>query len=277
MKIYYLTENKTEHEGILAEHGLSIFIEAAGKKILFDSGATSVLTHNAEVMGVDLKSADLAVVSHGHYDHTGGFPSFCAVNEHAPVYMQRNAMRRSYGLENGRPEKKSCGIRWNEGEAALLKDRIIWTDGPVKITEDIAVTGTVAIEPGFVPSERFYYRDGSGELIEDDMSHEQCLVIREDGELYIFSGCCHRGAVSALKTGQSMFPGTPVRLFAAGMHLYGADQTVRKHTIDALEREAVRTVMPVHCTGITAICEMKERFGERCIIPVAGDIYDDSF
>ena len=77
MEFKFLVENKTESEGILAEHGLSIFIDTGDKKILFDAGASDAFALNAERMKVDLGQVNLAVISHGHYDHTGGIPLFC--------------------------------------------------------------------------------------------------------------------------------------------------------------------------------------------------------
>ncbi|MDO4546000.1 MAG: MBL fold metallo-hydrolase, partial [Bacillota bacterium] len=213
----FLVENKTDNPGIMAEHGLSIYIEAKGKKILFDAGATDLLVANSEMMGADLAQVDLAVVSHGHYDHTGGFPAFCRINENAPIYIHKNAFRESYGYEGDRLEDITCGIRWSKEQRDIIGKRLILTDGPVKITEDIRVTGTVPYAEGFFPTERFFYYGEDGkELMEDDMSHEQCLVIREPEGLYIFSGCSHRGAVSALECGKSMFPGEPVAVFVAG-------------------------------------------------------------
>jgi len=76
MKISFLTENKTDREGILAEHGLSVHIETGNRKILFGAGASDIFAYNAERMGIDLARIEMAVVSHGHYDHTGGFPLF---------------------------------------------------------------------------------------------------------------------------------------------------------------------------------------------------------
>ena len=77
MKFKILVENKTDSSLVKAEHGLAVYIETHGKKILFDSGASELLIKNAEAMGVDLENVDFAVASHGHYDHTGGFPAFC--------------------------------------------------------------------------------------------------------------------------------------------------------------------------------------------------------
>ena len=62
-------------EGLLAEHGFSLLIENNGRIILFDTGQGPALPHNAEKMNVDLQKTDLLILSHGHYDHTGGLPT----------------------------------------------------------------------------------------------------------------------------------------------------------------------------------------------------------
>uniref|UniRef100_UPI00356899E1 MBL fold metallo-hydrolase n=1 Tax=Pontiella sp. TaxID=2837462 RepID=UPI00356899E1 len=58
-------------EALVAEHGLSMWIEAGGTNILFDAGQGDALEQNAARLGIDLSHADLFVLSHGHYDHTG--------------------------------------------------------------------------------------------------------------------------------------------------------------------------------------------------------------
>ena len=120
MKFKFLVENKTDNPGVKAEHGLSVYIEADDKKILFDAGATELITDNARAMGVDLAAVDLAVVSHGHYDHTGGFPAFCKVNSSAPIYIHKNAFRKSYGLTKGSLKKDPSGIRWSTEERKVI-------------------------------------------------------------------------------------------------------------------------------------------------------------
>ena len=273
IKISFLVENKTDNPGIIAEHGLSIYIETLERRILFDAGATDILAHNAERMGIDLAEADLAVVSHGHYDHTGGFPAFCRINERAPIYIHRDAFRESYSLRDGRLHGSNDGIRWTAEEKAEIGGRLVKTDGPLWITDDICVTGSIVKEEGFVPSESFYYTDEDGNIAEDDMSHEQCLVIRQPGGLYIFSGCSHTGVISAMDTAKSLFPGEKIALLGAGMHLYSAADEVRKNVVERVAAEAPDCVMPVHCTGIKAICDLRSMLGDACIVATAGDSY----
>ncbi|MDO4485289.1 MAG: MBL fold metallo-hydrolase [Bacillota bacterium] len=274
MKFGFLVENKTDTPGVTAEHGLSIYIEADGKKILFDAGASDMLLKNAVAMKIKLDDIDLAVVSHGHYDHTGGFPAFCRINSKASVYIHKNALRKSYGMENGCLEKVSCGIRWTEDEMNTIRERLVYTDGPVYLTDNIGITGTVPYAEGFRPTEKFYYYNEEGDLAEDDMSHEQCLVIRQQEGLYIFSGCSHRGVISALEAGKAMFPEKKVAVLAAGMHLYSASDQNRKYVVEQVAAEGLRRIMPVHCTGIKALCELKSRLGDACTAAAAGDIYD---
>ncbi|MBQ3465498.1 MAG: MBL fold metallo-hydrolase [Firmicutes bacterium] len=278
MKFRFLMENKTFREGILAEHGLSIYIEAQGKKILFDAGDTNLFASNAAKMKVDLGAVDFAVVSHGHHDHTGGFPMFHQINPKAPIYIHRNALRVSYGTEGGALgeggvlDEQPCSIGWTDKELKGLADQLMFTDGPVEITEDIKLTGTIPYAEGFKPTDHFYCYDGD-ELLPDDMSHEQCLVIREPEGLYIFSGCSHRGVISALNAGKSMFPGEKVAALIAGMHLYSAKKPDRQRVIDEIAAENIGKVIPVHCTGTDALCELKLMLGDKCVILQAGDEY----
>ena len=273
ISIKILVENKTYCSDILAEHGLSIYIEAAGHKILFDAGATDIVIHNAEKMNVDLSDVDTAVVSHGHYDHTGGFPAFCRINDKAQIYIHRNAFRESYALKDGKLDGANDGIRWTEEDMAAMQDRLVKTDGPVWITEDICVTGSVVKEEGFVPAERFYYKGADGEIAEDDMSHEQCLVIRQPEGIYIFSGCSHTGVIAAVNTAKGLFPGEKTALIAAGMHLYSAPDDIIKKVTEHVAAEDAGCVMPLHCTGMKAVCELQTLLGDRCTVVSAGDSY----
>jgi 7,8-dihydropterin-6-yl-methyl-4-(beta-D-ribofuranosyl)aminobenzene 5'-phosphate synthase len=75
-KITTVVENHDNKAlGMEGEHGLSLFIEKDGRKILFDTGQTDLLIENAAKLKIDLSSLDGVILSHGHYDHTGGVPA----------------------------------------------------------------------------------------------------------------------------------------------------------------------------------------------------------
>ena len=89
MKIITLVENTTENECFTAEHGLSIYIETEKHKLLLDTGQTDALIHNAETLGIDLSEVDTVILSHGHYDHSGGILPFSMINNKAQIIMQK--------------------------------------------------------------------------------------------------------------------------------------------------------------------------------------------
>ena len=91
MEITVLLENTTTKEGMETEHGLSLYIKSQGMNILFDMGQTDMFLRNAEKLGIDIADADIAILSHGHYDHGGGLCTFLERNKKAPVYINRNA------------------------------------------------------------------------------------------------------------------------------------------------------------------------------------------
>ena len=57
-RITVLVENSTGGRGLLAEHGLSVWIEYGSRRILFDTGQSDILFHNARVLGIDLSTVD---------------------------------------------------------------------------------------------------------------------------------------------------------------------------------------------------------------------------
>ena len=188
MKLTFLMENKTYREGIKAEHGLSVYIEAEDMNILFDAGATDAFISNALSLGVELESVEAAVVSHGHYDHTGGFPAFCGIIK-ALLFIYIKTPSGSPSALKARERKKSLsGIRWSREERNAFEDRLVFYRGTFKAHGQYMDNGNCWKRTGnFVPSERFYWTDEEGNTIEDDMSHEQCLVIREkEGPVYFF-------------------------------------------------------------------------------------------
>lgn len=279
MKIQILSENRANQPECLAEHGLSVYIETGGRKILFDLGASDLYRYNARRLGVDLEQVDTVVISHGHYDHTGGVPSFCQENQKAKIYIHEKAFATTYGLENGKPEAEPCSIRWTQQQHTQVAERLCLTSGAVWLTEDIAISGTIPEGEDCVATEVFYQKNEDGSLTVDPMEHEQFLAVRlryENGNsrgFFIFSGCSHKGVIPCIRYAKTLFPGERMLGLLAGMHLYNSNAEMRKSILERTAAEELEYVMPVHCTGILAICELKQLLGERCFPAGTGDTY----
>ena len=184
MQITVLLENTSMRPDVGAEHGLSLWIETDRYRILFDMGQGTLFAENAKTLGIDLATADLAVLSHGHYDHGGGLETFLACNAAAPVYVSRCAFEPHY---NG--ASKYIGLPPHlEGHP-----RLVQTDGETKIGAGLTLHHCVGREKRHdLGSFGLTMRQGNA-LLPDDFRHEQHLLIEENGLRVLCSGCSHSG------------------------------------------------------------------------------------
>ncbi len=184
MRITVLTEN-TSKKGLPVEHGLSLYIEANGKKLLFDTGQSGLFSENAEKLGVDLSKVEFAVLSHGHYDHGGGLKKFFEINEKAPVYMSEYAFEPHYN-----------GERYIGLDNDLDKSRMVFTNGVTKISDGFTLYSCNDREK-ITASDSFGLNMLKDKvLVPEDFRHEHYLLIEENGKKILISGCSHKGIVN---------------------------------------------------------------------------------
>ena len=184
MKITALLENTTPRTDMKTEHGLSLYIEAENLNILFDMGQSANFAENAQTLGIDLKKVDLAVLSHGHYDHGGGLSEFLKINDHAPVFIHRDAFLPHY---NG--TEKYIGLDSSLENHA----RLIFTDDFHAVSPCVSLFSCNGKERKS-PSVNSGLTEKVGtQYIADDFRHEQYLLIEENGKKILFSGCSHKG------------------------------------------------------------------------------------
>lgn len=186
MKLTVLTENTSSH-GLPTEHGLSLYIEVNGRKILYDTGQSALFSENAERLGVDLSAVELCVLSHGHYDHGGGLRRFLELNDHAPVYMTRRAFG-DYHNASG----KYIGL----DRELMSSDRLVFTDGVTDIGDGLTLYDCNEREKRYDMGSGGLTVMQNGSLIPDDFRHEQYLLIEEDGRRILVSGCSHKGVLN---------------------------------------------------------------------------------
>ena len=255
MRITALIEN-TSARGFPTEHGLSLFVETAERKFLFDMGQTDLFARNAETLGIDLTTVDFAVLSHGHYDHGGGLKTFLALNDHAPVYMSRYAFEPHY---NG--TEKYIGL----DQDLKSSHRLVFVDEDIQVAEGITIYGC-----HHAPKIMDFGSCGlnmiqDGRMAEDDFRHEQYLLVVENGKRILFSGCSHRGILNIMHWFRP-------DICIGGFHLskLPLDETLAGY---AKALDAYPTAYYTgHCTGTAQYQFMKERMRHLHYLSVGDSI-----
>lgn len=243
MKITALLENTTHRDGLQTEHGLSLYIETDHHKILFDMGQTDLFAHNAELLGIDLSAVDIAILSHGHYDHGGGLAKFLECNDHAPIYIHKDAFLPHY---NG--TAKYIGL----DTTLVHHPRIRLVSGQLAIDETLTLFDcNERKRPHSFGSGGLTERVGD-QFIPDDFRHEQYLLIHEKGKRVLISGCSHKGIIDIAEWFEP-------DVLIGGFH-FSKFSLDKKLTDAAKLLDAIPThYYTCHCTGETQFHFMKER------------------
>jgi len=257
-------------EGIRAEHGFSVLIERGKTRILFDTGQSDVFWHNAEVLGKDLTSLDAVVLSHGHYDHTGGLLRLAQSSYRGPVVAHKDVLAPHYKKEGENLLKYiGCPYSLSHLESRGLSFR--FAGSHEEVAPDIFfISGVPATNDFETGDPRLVVKDEKGHLQPDPFFDDATLYLRTPEGLIVILGCSHRGAINILQRILTLEGDVPILIVMGGMHLsrVGTEQVSR--TIDALEALNPRMIGVSHCTGQEAAEAMRRRFGNRFLRAMAG-------
>jgi len=187
MKIVTLIENTACRENLSCEHGLSLYMETKSHKILFDAGQTGAFADNAQRLGVDLAAVDMAILSHGHYDHSGGFGRFLEMNKTAKIYVNQQALK---------PHFNGAGGYIGIAPALTESDRLVFTQDVHKIAEGLTLYSCNDRERPYHMDNFGLQMEEKGVLAPDDFCHEQYLLVEEGEKRICISGCSHKGILN---------------------------------------------------------------------------------
>ena len=259
-------------DGLMAEHGFSLWIEIGNERILFDTGQKAALAHNAQRLGIDLEQTDHLVLSHGHYDHTGGIDHVLKRPAHPHVYCHPGAVQPRYSIRNGTPRQIQMPRAGIAAIDHLSNDRLHWVSRPLEVSEHIALSGPIPRTTAYEDSGGPFYLDPDGRRV-DPVDDDLALWVRTGEDLIVCVGCCHAGIVNTLHHILQLNPGRKIRAVIGGLHLLEADTIRMEKTVAALKRLPLERVIPCHCTGDPAIATLQHALGPHVSPGVAGGSY----
>jgi len=284
LRLTTLSENTAKSLWLIGEWGWSMFIEANGFRVLFDSGLRISATYNAAILGIDLSTIDRIALSHGHVDHTGGLrdvldragtqigysndlkrePHTIEIIAHPDVWgpkFTKHPGQTTHGFR-GMPFRK---VELEEGQGA----RFFESREPVWLTEDIVWSGEIPMRNDFetIASICFVKESGgpgegnSAVFVPDPLNDDAALYLRTEQGLVIVLGCAHRGIINTIHHAQEVTGLDRVHMVVGGTHLINTSEHQMENTILEMKRLSVQKIGVSHCTGPVSAARLAAAFG----------------
>jgi 7,8-dihydropterin-6-yl-methyl-4-(beta-D-ribofuranosyl)aminobenzene 5'-phosphate synthase len=272
VKITVVCENTVgTPAGLTGEWGLAMLVETGGKKILFDTGERGEVVNNAASLGADLRAVDALVLSHGHYDHTGGLRSFLRCRGRLPVYAHPGLFAPHYVSLNG---DSFIGVPYRREELASLGADFVFVREPVEIAPGLFVSGEVPRTTDFEEGDgRLFCPDAGGNKTADPLADDMSLYCVLPEGLLIILGCAHAGVVNIVRHARQVTGVDRVYGIIGGTHLGPVRDAQREATIAFLKELDLKFFAANHCTGLPVIARLAAVFGPRFSFAPAGSVF----
>lgn len=275
MKISTLIENKSgENNNFYTEHGLSVYIEVDGKNILFDTGQSGNFIDNAKSLDINLKNLNYVIISHGHYDHSGGLERLIKeINPDIKLYLGKGFFNKKYRLSWG-DVYEYIGNPFDE---EFLKENNIeveyMTEDIIKITENLLIFTNFIRNEKYENTNKDMYLKEDEEYKKDLFLDEVCVGIKTDKGLVVIVGCSHVGIVNILET---IIKRTNMNIHAliGGTHLVKEEDDKINKIIEYLKERDIKIIGACHCTGKQGETMISQQMEENFINNNTGKILE---
>ncbi len=270
IEITVLTDNLCNNAKCIAEHGLSILLEIGNKKILFDTGQTNLLFHNAIQCQKSLNNIDFLILSHSHYDHVGGVKNILDVNPNLKIIVKQDIFKDKWSTSKGYLRRIGGGL---ENLLNKYPNEIIF------INEKTEIINGVFIEPNISKIDKYNFIDpnllfvDNNKLTTDIFSDELFLYISKNHYNIIFSGCAHNGITNIVDTAFNNFSDKHIDLLIGGTHLQRAEKQDVISVAEQLKKYNIKLAAFNHCTGEKNI-EYLQNAAQKVIYAGAGSKFN---
>jgi len=276
MKVTVVVDNcvpPSARAPFIAEHGLALLIEQDGARILFDTGQSATVVHNLSLLGVHPSSLDAIVISHGHYDHTGGL---MAVLQHAakplPVYAHTDIFQSRVSIAG---KRHFIGIPFTRSQLTELGAEWKLSTKPAEIVPGLWFSGQIPRETEYEKGDsRLLTCQADGPCSEDPLLDDISLFMGSPQGLRVIGGCTHSGIINTINYGLTLTGQVKLHTWIGGTHLGPVSAGQQNDTLLALEHFNPELIAANHCTGFAMMAELHRRFAEQFVPAFVGTVIE---
>ncbi|GAB4368108.1 MAG: MBL fold metallo-hydrolase [Calditrichia bacterium] len=271
LKLTVLSENRVVNPRLIAEQGLSILVETPGGNILFDTGQMYALIHNAQQLQTDLSKLQAVVLSHGHYDMTGGLPHLLKLVHPLKVVCHPNLFNKKYKIING--ERVDIGVPWEKAEMEEIGAIFILKTHPWEVIPHVWISGEIPRLTDYEYIEESYQERVLESYIHDELHDDMALIIKTVKGLVVLMGCGHSGTINTLKHAMRITGESRIHAVVGGMHLHRAPDEKIEKVVEHLIPLNPDYLIPLHCCGFRTINKLYNLFKKRVLLFNVGDTF----
>ncbi len=259
---------------VIGEHGLSFYIEGSDGVTLFDTGQGLGFIHNMRMLGKDFSLIKRVILSHGHYDHTGGlYPLLKEREEETPVYLHPSAFNEKGALlPSG--DVRHIGFQVSRDIYESEGASFIEISGFTKITGSVSAISEIKHPEGWRAWDTRLVRKTGNEILPDPFDDDLSLVMETASGPVVLLGCAHAGIIEILN---SISEETGYKSFHAvigGTHLDSAPDDYVDRAIEVIKKYNVEKIGVSHCTGFRVACRFANEFKERFVNASVGRVIE---
>jgi 7,8-dihydropterin-6-yl-methyl-4-(beta-D-ribofuranosyl)aminobenzene 5'-phosphate synthase len=261
LRITIICENTAASAGLIGEHGFSALIERGREKVLFDTGQRLGLMHNAKLLGVDLTGIKEVVLSHGHYDHTGGLKDLLLETGGVRITAHPHIFQAKYTRRNG--ELRYIGIPFSPEAIEGWGGDLMFSEAAVEVSPGITTTGVVSRITPFEGKDKDLLVKTDNGFKEDELLDDLSLIIDTPQGTIVLLGCAHAGLINILSHVKDLTGKDSFHWVLGGTHLgfYGPERL--EEVIGELRSFPIDNIGVSHCTGLYAGVRLAQEMGDR--------------
>jgi 7,8-dihydropterin-6-yl-methyl-4-(beta-D-ribofuranosyl)aminobenzene 5'-phosphate synthase len=275
-RITIVCENTVSSKGGIGEHGFAAYLETERGNYLWDTGRGDCLIPNLLTLDKDPLSIQKILLSHGHYDQTGGLPAILELLGETEIIAHPDIFGARYRIskDSGKEIRRFVGIKHRRAYLEGLGARFSLGKDFREISKEFFITGEIPRKNSFEKGDARLFAEVGGQLVPDPFADDQSLILMSSKGLVFLLGCAHAGMVNILEYGVEKTGHDRIYAVMGGTHLDFASPLQTEETIKTLKKFKIEKIGVSHCTGWKAALRLYTEFGDRFFFGQVGEVLE---